>query len=193
MKKWIVISFFALLLIYAGCAACVAFDLYNWDTYFKIVGVIGGLASIIGLGAAAFVRIDLLSYNAEAIERLATAAKEIENKESQIRDASNKIEALEYKKEELVVLVKKASLILYYKEELNRLYEKLLDLIHKNEELNKIVMTIPEMEGQLSKLEGEMETNPEIQDILGTIQKAKRHRRTEIVLDTFFGAISFRL
>jgi len=193
MRKWIVISFVALLLVYAGCAVCVLFGLFTWDTYFKIVGVVGGLASIIGLGAAAFVRIDLLSYDAEAIERLAIAAKEIENKESQIRDASNKIEALEYKKDELEVLVKKASLVLYYKEELNRLYEKLLGLIHKNDEINSIVMSIPEMEGQLEKLEGEVEKNPEIRDILTTIQKAKTHRHTEVIFNTILGAISFKV
>lgn len=193
MRKWFVIAFVVLLLIYTGCAICVPLGLYGWDAYFEIVGVVGGLASIIGLGAAAFVRIDLLSYDAEAIERLAIAAKEIENKESQIRVASDKIEALEYKKDELEVLVKKASLVLFYKEELNRLYEKLLGLIRKNNELNDIIVTIPEMERQLSKLEGEVDNNPEIRDILSTIQKAKTHRHAELVFNTLLGAISFKL
>lgn len=187
------LAFIFLLLVYGVCAVCVPLGLYNWDTYFKIVGVVGGLASIIGLGAAAFVRIDLLSYDAEAIERLASAAKEIESKESQIRDASTKIEALEYKKDELEVLVKKASLVLYYREELNRLYEKLLGLIHKNEDLNYLVVSIPEMESQLEKLEGEMDNNPEIRDILTTIQKAKTHSRTKYVLGSVLGSVTFKV
>ena len=57
MRKWFVIAFVVLLLIYTGCAICVPLGLYGWDAYFEIVGVVGGLASIIGLGAAAFVRI----------------------------------------------------------------------------------------------------------------------------------------
>lgn len=193
MKKLILFLFVFLFIIYAGCAGCVLLGLYNWDTYFKIIAVIGGLASIIGLGAAAFVRIDLLSYDAEAIKRLAEAAKEIENKETQIKNASDKIASLEYKKEELEVLVKKASMILFYKEELNRLYEKLLTLIHKDEELNNVILAIPQKEGELANLEDEMEENPEIKEILNTIQKAKRKTKVELVFDTFLGSLIFKL
>ncbi len=55
-------------------------------------------------------------------------------------------------------------------------------------------MTIPEMERQLSKLEGEVDNNPEIRDILSTIQKAKtHHRHAELVFNTLLGTISFKL
>ena len=193
MRKLIIIFFILLLLLYAGCAVCVLFDLYGWDVYFKIVAIVGGLASIIGLGAAAFIRVDLLSYDAEAIERLAVAAKEIEDKNTKIKDASDQIASLEYKKEELEVLVKKASLILYYKEELDRKYQKLLALINKNEDLNQIVLEIPQLEENLKNLEGEMEENKEIQDILSTIQKAKgRYHFPELVINTFFGSFPFK-
>lgn len=157
MKKFVIISFIVLLLIYGGCALMVYWNLFTWEVYFKIAAIAGGLASIIGLGANAFIRVDLLSYDAEAIEKIADAAKEIENKQIQIKNVSNKIEALEYKKEELEVLVTKASLIMYYKQELNRLYEKLLKSIQKNEELNSLIIAIPDMESQLNKLESEME------------------------------------
>lgn len=130
MRKLIISLFILLLVIYAGGAICVPCAFFDWEAYYKLVAIVGGLASVIGLGAASFVRVDLLSYDAEAIKRLAEAAKEIENKNTQIKNASDKIASLEYKKEELEVLVKKASMILFYKEELSRLYEKLLTLIH---------------------------------------------------------------
>jgi len=42
MRKWFVIAFVVLLLIYTGCAIRVPLGLYGWDAYFKIVGVVGG-------------------------------------------------------------------------------------------------------------------------------------------------------
>lgn len=193
MKRFFVICFIALLIIYAGCALCALFNKFSWDDFFKIIGIVGGLASIIGLGAAAFVRIDLLSYDAEAIEKLASKAKEIEQKENQIKVASDKIEALEYKKEELEILVKKASLLLYYRDELDRSYEQLLNLVHGNSEIKDLMFKIPEIENQIMTLEGEIEENAEIRDILSTLEKAKKRKRTEFVLRTIFGPISFKL
>lgn len=193
MRKLIISLFILLLVIYAGGAICVPCGFFDWEAYYKLVAIVGGLASVIGLGAASFVRVDLLSYDAEAIKRLAEAAKEIENKNTQIKNASDKIASLEYKKEELEVLVKKASMILFYKEELSRLYEKLLTLIHKDEELSNVILEIPQKEGQLESLEGEMVDNPEIKEILNTIQKAKKRNKFEFVFDTIFGSVKFRL
>ena len=56
-----------------------------------------------------------------------------------------------------------------------------------------VITEIPEMERQLSKLEGDVDNNPEIRDILSTIQKAKTHRHAELVFNTLLGAISFKL
>ena len=194
-RKIFKILFVGLLVLYAGCAICVPFKLYDWDTYFKIIAIIGGLVSVLGLGATAFVSVDLLSYDSEALQRIADASKEIESKKDEIKDASDKIASLQIKKDELETLVEKASLSLYYKEELDRLYERLLDLIHNNVELNNVILEIPQTEDKLTKLDGEIKQNNEIREVLQTIQKArsKEHPRHLITLRTMLGSISMKL
>lgn len=172
MRKVIVISFVVLGLAYVGGAICALFHLFSWDTYYIVVAIVGGLASIIGLGAASL-RSELREYNSETLKQLAATAKEIENKQNQLKDATEQIASLEYKKEELEVLVKKASLSLYYREECERLYQKLLDLLHRDSEINNVIVSIQQAESDLAAIDGEISENQEIKDILATIQKAK--------------------
>lgn len=197
MRKLIVILFVVLLIAYVGGAICGLLKLFGWNTYLVATSIVGGLASVLSLGVALLSNSkDLIrDNNSAAIQRLADAAKEIEDKEHQIKDASDKIASLQIKKDELEILVKKASLSLYYKDELDRLYQKLLDLIHKNEELNNVIMEIPQTEDKLVKLNGEIEKNSEIQDILATIQKARNndHNKPVVLLKSIFGTVTFEL
>ena len=149
-----------------------SFFSYMRNLNYIIVAIVGGLASIIGLGAASL-RSELREYNSETLKQLAATAKEIENKQNQIKDATEQIASLKYKKEELEVLVKKASLSLYYREECERLYQKLLDLLHRDSEINNVIVSIQQAESDLAAIDGEISENKEIKDILATIQKAK--------------------
>jgi len=49
------------------------------------------------------------------------------------------------------------------------------------------------MDNQLAQLDGEMEKNPEIRDILATIEKAKSKRKVEVGWNSIFGAITFKI
>ena len=172
MKKLVTVSFIILGIVYLGGAACALFHLFDWSVYWIIIAVVGGLASILGLGYASL-RSELKEYNAETLKQLVETAKEIENKQNQLKDTTEQIASLEYKKEELEVLVKKASLSLYYREECERQYQKLLDLLQKDNELNDVIVSIQQMESALQSLDGEINENKEIKDILSTIQKAR--------------------
>lgn len=188
MKKVTLVSFIILIFVYVIGALCALFHLFEWEVYLIIVAVVGGLASVISLGAASL-RSELREYNAETLKQLAATANEIENKQSQLKDTTEKIASLEYKKEELEVLVKKASLSLYYRGECERLYQKLLDLLRQDSEINEVIISIQQTESELMALDGEIVQNKEIKDILSTIQKAKnRHTYSrlfrEIVLSS---------
>lgn len=196
MRKAITISFIVLGLAYLGGAACAFFHLITWGAYLIIVAVVGGLASIIGLGAASM-RSELREYSAETLKKLAETADEIENKKTQLKDTAEQIASLEYKKEELEVLVRKASLSLYYKEECERLYQKLLDLIHRESEINDVIVSIQQAESNLMAIDGEINDNKEIKDILATIQKAKSRQISNPLLRVSFPllgtVLSYRL
>lgn len=179
MRKFVIISFIILGVVYIGGAVCAFLKVIDWNTYLIIAAIVGGLASILGLGAAAM-RSELREYSADALKQLAKTANEIENKRTELKDTTDQIASLEYRKEELEVLVKKASLSLYYREECDRLYQKLLDLLHKDEELSEVIVSIQQMESDLVALEGEISENKEIKDILLTIQKAKNKKASNM-------------
>ena len=62
-------------------------------------------------------------------------------------------------------------------------------------ELNNVILEIPQTEDKLTKLDGEIKQNNEIQEVLQTIQKArsKDHPRHLITLSTMLGSISMKL
>lgn len=186
MKKLILIITIVLFVIYGGCAICVHFgwiDWLDWDVYFKIVAIAGGLASIFGLGAAA-IKTDFNSQTAEALKELSKTAEEVSNKQSQLKDTSDRIAKLELRKEELEVLVKKASLSLYYQDELGRKYQDLLRYLNRHNEIQEMVSEIAQLESHVKDLNGEIEENPDIKVVLDTLQRAKqREQKKKTLID----------
>lgn len=202
MRKFAIICFVVAFLIYvAGALMSWQGFLINWDTYWKIVGVVGGMASIIGMLGIALNPLtdaDIRNFRTKSLVELAQTAAEIENKQGMLKEANEQLTSLKIKKDELEVLVKKASLVLYYKEELDRLYQRLLTLLDKNREINETIVSIRQAETNASSLNAEIEQNDDIQDILNTIQKAKtrpisKSALFELAIDRFFSNMTIRL
>ena len=79
MRKLVIISFIILGVVYIGGAVCALFKVIDWNVYLIIAAIVGGLASILGLGAASM-RSEIRDYSADALKQLAKTASEIENK-----------------------------------------------------------------------------------------------------------------
>ena len=170
--------FLGAFIIYIGCALCAGWNfLIDWDIYFKIATIVGGLASIIGilgLSSNPLKDSDIRDFRSDSLKKLAQTAEEIEAKHDEIEETNKKISSLEYKKEELEVLVEKASLSLYYKGELERSYSKLSTLIASSKEINDLILSIQQLEHDAGTLNNEIENNKDIQDVISTIEKAKQ-------------------
>lgn len=177
MRKFSIICFILAFLIYvAGAIMAWQEFLINWDAYWKIVGIVGGSASIFGMLGIALNPLkdaDIRNFRTQTLIDLAQTAKEIEDKQDALKETNEQLTSLQIKKEELEVLVKNASLALFYKEELERLYQRLLKLLDKNREINETIVSIRQLEADASSLNAKIEQNEDIQDILNTIQKAK--------------------
>lgn len=152
--------------------------LIDWDEYLKIVAVVGGLASVIGL--LGLVLSPIRDLNSQVLKDLAHTTEEFERKQEMLEKATQEIKTLELKKEDLNALVEKASLSLYYKAELKRMYDKLNKMIDSSEDISNLLKTIAKMEEDAQTLGCEIERNKDISVIISTIQKA--NERTERML-----------
>lgn len=155
----------------------------SWDDYLKIVAVVGGLASVIGILGLVFSPLENVKSN--LLKDLARTTEEFEIKQEKLEEASQQITQLKLKKEELKALVEKASLSLYYNGELKRMYGQLDDVINKNKEIKEMMTNIWKMEKDATALNCEIEKNDEIKEIISTIQKANEKTERKLKFSDF--------
>lgn len=179
MRKFVLFCFVVAILSYVlGAILAWRNLLIDWDEYLKIVAVVGGLASVIGL--LGLVLSPIRDLNSQVLKDLAHTTEEFERKQEMLEKATQEIKTLELKKEDLNALVEKASLSLYYKAELKRMYDKLNKMIDSSEDISNLLKTIAKMEEDAQTLGCEIERNKDISVIISTIQKA--NERTERML-----------
>ena len=179
MRKLVLFCFVVAVLSYVlGAILAWRNLLIDWDEYQKIVAVVGGLASVIGL--LGLVLSPIRDLNSQVLKDLAHTTEEFERKQEMLEKATQEIKTLELKKEDLNALVEKASLSLYYKAELKRMYDKLNKMIDSSEDISNLLKTIAKMEEDAQTLGCEIERNKNISVIISTIQKA--NERTERML-----------
>lgn len=191
MRKFALICFIVALLCY-GLGALFAFKNWwiDWNDYQKIVAVVGGLASVMGLLGLVFS--PFKDFNSKMLKELAHNTEEYEKKQEELQKATDQIAKLELKKEDLEALVEKASLSLYYKAEIKRMYDKLGEIVKKNDDIAKLIEEIKKMESDAKTLDCEIDKDENVKGIIETIQKAndrteRKLRFTDIVL-SFLGS-----
>ena len=168
----------------------------DWDAYQKIVAIVGGLASVVGiLGLRSDTFQDL---NSNMLRELAQKKEEYEKKQEKLQSATDQIAKLELKKEDLEALVEKASLSLYYKAELKRMYDRLGNLVEKNDDISKLIDEIKKMESDAKDLDCKIDKDDNVKEIIEAIQKAnerteRKLRFTDIVLSFFGNQITVRI
>lgn len=165
----------------------VVFKVLEQELYNQIATILGGLASTVGLLAFVLPSLrtsDIKNIELDTLKSLAKTAEEIQKKEAELKTRESDISRLELQKEELEFLVKNASLNLFFKEQLERYYETLDKQISNNKEINRTLSEIRELEFKVSELDIEIEKNPNTENIIEIIKKARNYRRAEIKITT---------
>lgn len=168
----------------------------DWDGYFKMAAIVGGLASVLSILGLVFSPLNDL--NSQRLKDLAQKTEEYEIKQQELQEATTQINRLQLKREDLEALVDKASLSLYYKSELKSMYGRLHVLLDNSEDITKLVDEIQIMECDAKKLDCEIEKNEDISEIIAIIQKAKEKTErklkfTDIILSFMGNQITVRL
>lgn len=165
----------------------VIFKVLEQELYNQIATILGGLASTVGLLAFVLPSLrtsDIKNIELDTLKSLAKTAEEIQKKEAELKTRESDISRLELQKEELEFLVKNASLNLFFKEQLERYYETLDKLVSDNREINRTLSEIRELEFKVSELDIYINKNPNTENIIEIIKKARNYRRAEIKITT---------
>lgn len=128
MKVFSIILVFGAVLFFAGGGIAAWQGFLEVNTYALIGGIVGSLASTIGLLAFASPRItdrDMLSVESKLVQRLAETTASLNEYEGKISENKEELEQLKRDRLEIELLVRQASVKVFLEEKLRRLSEEI--------------------------------------------------------------------
>ena len=147
------------------------------QAYLSMAGVVGGLASVLGLIALArpgLRQTDLEDLELQSLRKLADASDEIKQLERARLATKQEIDTLEARRREMEFLVRKASLSLFLQEQ-HRLYSKrIVEELAKNKDLEANLQELRGIDEKLTALDEEIEKDPNVDLLKDTIEAARR-------------------
>lgn len=155
------------------------FNAISTETYAVAAGIVGSLASTLGLLAFLSPRItgdDVKSIEAALIQNLADAAKSVEEYELKVSENKGKIEELTRERLQVELLVRQASIKIFLEEKAKRLAEEIDEIIKNN---NNLANTLAEYERttiKSKKLSIEIEASPKAELIKSIVREAESQR-----------------
>lgn len=147
------------------------------DKYAITGGVVGGLASVLGLISLArpgLSQHDLDNIESDSLRKLAETTDKIKELDAARTATKEELDTLELQKQEMELLVQKASLSLFLREH-RRLYEKWIqEEIQQNRELQRQLHELVAIDQKLDALNEEIESDPNVDLVKEIIISAKK-------------------
>lgn len=181
MRRVFAIIILLCIAYFLGGWIAVHFELLNKETYFSLAGVVGGLASVVGLFSftkPALTKTDLQEIEIDSIKSIAKTTDELNELEEKREKTQEELGDLRLQKKEMELLVKKASLALFLKEQHTHHEEKVLSEISENKELNEHLSEIAEIKTKLEALEEEVESDQNVELLREIMDSASRKQPT---------------
>lgn len=154
----------------------------NEQTYLSGAGIVGGLASVLGLISflrPAISRSDIQNIEAESLQKLADVSSEIKKLEETKSIKANQIDDLEAQRKEMELLVRKASMSLFLKEQYSRHSKGIQDHLQAHPEIVKSLDNIATIKSKLDVLDEEIESDPNV-ELLKLIMATAKTRKSPI-------------
>jgi len=179
-RVWIATLIVACLLYFLAGGGLAWAGWFPTEKYIVIGGIVGGLASVLGLFSLArppLSQEDIAGLEIQSLKRIAETSEEISKLENARNAAQAQIGSLEEQKRQMEFLVQKASLSLFLHEQ-HRLYEKrTLEELAKNKELTIQLRELSTIEEKLSALDEEIACDPNVDLLKRIIRDASREPR----------------
>ena len=182
MKKIFSFLMACCLMYFFGGWIVVKLGYLDLSLYLNYAGIIGGIASAIGLYSLirpSITRSDIQNLELDALTSLGETSRKLDELENKRSKAAGEISELEIKKEQMQFLVKKASLQLFLQEQY-KIYEKrILDALQANEELSKNMNELATIKSKLMAVDKEIEEDPNV-ELLNEIVRLTKQRPLSI-------------
>jgi hypothetical protein len=162
------------------------------NTYIAITGVVGSIASIIGLIALAGSKLtakDVRNVEAELFQTLADQVKLAQENEEKLAANRQELTRLERERVEIELLVRQASLKVYMEERLRNIAHDVEKRLSSDLSLAELCTNYQETLGRVKQLNGEISKSPRadlIEEIIQSIPLPERMHRPKMNLK-FFG------
>ena len=188
------------LLYFAIGGGCVWFGYFSADKYASIGGLVGSVASIIGLvslSRPALTQTDISQIEIESLKKLAETSAELKQLETvRIQEmqrlettkvvTAEQIQQLKQQKEEMEYLVRKASIVLLLQEQHKGRIAQVLAELEKTPALKELLGELKTVEDKLHALEEEIETSPHVELLKSVIRISQRK---DDVIEEFVGGL----
>ena len=154
---------------------------FGWiasDTYFAYAGIVGGLASVVGLLSftrPALSNADLQSLELGSLKSIAETSEQIQELKKRRAETEGELETLALQKQEMQILVRKASLALFLREQYRNHDKRIAEYIEDNLELKESIKEIQKISQKLDSLNEEIKADPNVK-ILEEIMSAASAR-----------------
>ena len=133
----------ALVLAFFAVGAVLAiFGKFNTDTYIIVTGIIGSIASVIGLvalGSARLTAADIRNVETELLKDIADQVQAVKEYEDKLATNREEITRLERERAEIEVIVRQASLKLFMEERLRYIANEVEKRISADVSLNEMI------------------------------------------------------
>lgn len=166
---------------FVGGWVAVHFGFLDKDVYFSYAGIVGGLASVVGLFAftkPALTKTDLQEIEMDSLRSIAKTTDELSALEKTITKTKEELGDLAIQKKEMELLVKKASLALFLKEQYSHLEKKVIEEISSNTQLNESLEKLKEVSQKLDVLNEEIDRDPNVSQLKDILNTASRREPT---------------
>ncbi|MCL1048911.1 hypothetical protein L2755_04610 [Shewanella abyssi] len=166
---------------FIGGWIAVHFGLFDKDVYFSYAGIVGGLASVVGLFAftkPALTKTDLQEIEMDSLRSIAKTTDELRGLEETRAKTKEELGDLAVQKKAMELLVKKASLALFLKEQYSHLEKKVIEEVSSNTELNESLEKLKEVSQKLNALNEEIDRDPNVSQLKDILSTASRREPT---------------
>jgi len=181
MRKAFAIVILLCIAYFIGGWIAVYFGLFDKNSYFSYAGVVGALASVVGLLSftkPALTKSDLQEIELDSLKSIAQTTEQLKKLESERAKTKEELGNLELQKKKMELLVKKASLALFLKEQYAHHEKKIADEIENNQELTESLAELQEISRKLDALEEEIEADPNVLQLREIMASASRRQPT---------------
>ncbi len=172
---------------FIGGALAIKLQWLTKETYLTFAGIVGGLASVVGLISLlrpSITKTDIKELEIESLKELTKATEELKKLERARSVAKEEIGSLETQKEQMEFLVRKASLSLFLKEQRNLYERNILKELDNDSELMTNLSELNNIDEKLQALNEEIESDPNV-DLLKAVTQAAKSKvpATEEILN----------